>query len=288
MKELKRQIEEKTLPDDFQFWSLTDKTSKFISDQYIKLISEFKGLEIKIIESLDEVQQMGFYVEPILHVMYTDEFKDDRRPNNTIVILNKPDSRTKIFPALEDWQLVDYFLAKVNVPEYEIKYLVIKYKDNLFELDNLLDKVAIFESTVQYSVFNEMHDNGEFLSSSDATMNDFVTAISTKNIPMTLDILKVKDVIDLEPFMFVLSSLLRQFRLILNIQLDKKATWESSGCVSDKQFYFLKKNRINFYTDKQMVYIYSMLTKIEKMFMVDGLPTNLITDFLICYILGGV
>ena len=92
------------------------------------------------------------------------------------------------------------------------------------------------------------------------------------------------DYIDVSPLGLV-TTLLNNFRGILNIQLNPKCTAKDVG-MSDKQFFVVKKYNCGFYNRDQLVKIMEVLTNVEYKFKYEEFPVSMLIDYVVCNILG--
>lgn len=294
IEDLKAAIENNTV-DRFQIWKLTDYTSEVISEQYYKKIAELNNLTITIISDISEIKPAeGFAEDEHLYVFKTEKLGEFKRCDNLIIICNKTDySDITIIPSLQNWQFLDYLRYKLpGVSKGDLEWLLTQYeqtidrdkKMNFLMLENDLDKIAIFNKPIQQDIFNFLYDSGEFAHASNLTMFDLTNALVKKSLPEALQVLKVLDYIDGAPHVWLLSILISNFRNILAIQ-SGNATAEQLG-ISDKQYYFIKKNNCGVYSNKQLTDIYEMLANAEYMYKFGGLSMSSLSDYIICRVLG--
>lgn len=293
--ELKTHIEHNTLPDDGQVWVMEDDSSEFIAKQYINIIAELKGLTIKYINSFDEIASKGFIQDNNLYIYKIDKLQSFELHDNCIILCNKTDYKDVVkIPKLEKWQFSDYLQQKVpGMNKNDIDWLLTLYEYtydrktavNYYRLDNDLDKIAIFPESVQNNIFNQLYKNGEYDTISNLTLFDLSNALLKRDAKLALQVLKVYDYIDSKPNMLLLSILLANFKKIVDIQLNPNATAESLG-MSDKQYFVIKKYNCGYYSEKQLINIYEMLTNMEYNFKFGGISQENLADYVICKILG--
>ena len=294
IKELKEQIENKTLPNDFMIWQLEDYSSWIIAKQYYHKIAEFKGLTIKMIEDFKEIGTEGFFEDLNLYIYKVDKLENFESHDNLIIICNKTSYKDKVkIPKLEPWQFIDYLQYKLpGMNKSDLEWLITQYevldsrvKEIKYErLENDLDKIAIFEPSLQDSVFNELYTNGEYNTISNLTAFDLSEALIKKDAKLALEVLKVFDYIDSKPHVWILSILLNNFRNIIGVQVGNNKAEELG--ISDKQLWVVKKYNCGYYNTKQLYDIYKMLTNAEYMYKFGGLDMDWLADYLCCKILG--
>ena len=294
IKELKSQIEQKTLSDDFMIWQLEDYSSSVIAKQYYHKIAEFKNLNIKLINDFSEIGSEGFIEDDNLYIYKTDKLDNFTQHNNLIIICNKTNYKDKIkIPKLEPWQFVDYLQYKLpGMNKSDLEWLITQYevtdsrvKEIRYErLENDLDKIAIFEPALQDSIFNELYTSGEYNTISNLTIFDLTEAIIKRDSKLALEVMKVFDYIDSQPHVWLLSILLNNFRNIIGVQIGNNKAEELG--ISDKQLWVIKKYNCGYYDTKQLYNIYKILTNAEWLYKFGGLSMDLLSDYLICQILG--
>ena len=294
IKELKSQIEQKTLSDDFMIWQLEDYSSSVIAKQYYHKIAEFKNLNIKLINDFSEIGSEGFIEDDNLYIYKTDKLDNFIQHNNLIIICNKTNYKDKIkIPKLEPWQFVDYLQYKLpGMNKSDLEWLITQYevtdsriKEIRYErLENDLDKIAIFEPALQDSIFNELYTSGEYNTISNLTIFDLTEALIKRDSKLALEVMKVFDFIDSQPHVWLLSILLNNFRNIIGVQIGNNKAEELG--ISDKQLWVIKKYNCGYYDTKQLYNIYKILTNAEWLYKFGGLSMDLLSDYLICQILG--
>ena len=294
IKELKSQIEQKTLSDDFMIWQLEDYSSSVIAKQYYHKIAEFKNLNIKLINDFSEIGSEGFIEDDNLYIYKTDKLDNFTQHNNLIIICNKTNYKDKIkIPKLEPWQFVDYLQYKLpGMNKSDLEWLITQYevtdsrvKEIKYErLENDLDKIAIFEPALQDSIFNELYTSGEYNTISNLTIFDLTEALIKRDSKLALEVIKVFEYIDSQPHVWLLSILLNNFRNIIGVQIGNNKAEELG--ISDKQLWVVKKYNCGYYDTKQLYNIYKILTNAEWLYKFGGISMDLLSDYLICQILG--
>ena len=284
IKELKQSIELKTIENKFMIWILENEYSKIVADQYINKLCDIWNLNAKVIESLDEIPDESFIVDDNLYIINTDKWEDERSHDNCIVICNKCKSGIKI-PKLSDWQIIDYVIPKLRgLDKEDLEWLLTYYNGNYFRFINDVNKISIFNESVQKLMFNQMVEDGQFDSLTNLTIWDLSNAILKKDIKIIKEVLKVIDYIDISP-LGLSTVLLNNFRNIINIQTNKLCTASDLG-ISDKQFFVIKKYNVGYYTEEQLVNILDMLTNVEFLYKYEELSLSNLIEYMICKILG--
>ena len=291
IEELKEGIENNTLDKISFIFKLEDYSSEFIVKQYINYIAKSKGLEIKYISSLEEIGSSGFITDDNLYIYKVDKIDEIEVPNNCIIICDKTKIKDSILiPKLETWQFVEYLQAKVpGMNKVDLDWLMTQYETtdsrvtqiNYFRLDNDMDKIAIFDPSVQSQLFDWLYKNGEYDTISNLTVFDLTNALIRKDKKTALEVLKVFDYIDSQPHVWILSILVKGIRNIIGIQTGINPTPEMLG-ISDKQFYAISKKNCGYYSLESLIEIYEMLTNLEYMYKFGGLTQENLADYIIC------
>lgn len=284
IKSLKEKIETESLDDSFMIWQVQEDS--IIVHQYLKLISEFKHLDIKYIESFNEIQEDSFIKDTNLYIIRTKKWEDTTTHDNCIIICDETRSKDVIkFPKLTDWQVIDYVISKVkNVPQSILEELLKQYSGNFHRFISDMEKVSIFKPDEQLMIFEDMIKEGCFDTMSNSTVFDLSNALIKRNTKEVQEVLKVRNYIDLTS-MHLWTILLNNFKNIIRIQLEPKTTAEALG-ISDKQFFVIKKYNCGYYTQSQLIKIYEILCSIENKFKFEELEVNDIIDYVICKIMG--
>ena len=275
-------------------WQLEDYSSSVIAKQYYHKIAEFKNLNIKLINDFSEIGSEGFIEDDNLYIYKTDKLDNFTQHNNLIIICNKTNYKDKIkIPKLEPWQFVDYLQYKLpGMNKSDLEWLITQYevtdsrvKEIKYErLENDLDKIAIFEPALQDSIFNELYTSGEYNTISNLTIFDLTEALIKRDSKLALEVIKVFDYIDSQPHVWLLSILLNNFRNIIGVQIGNNKAEELG--ISDKQLWVVKKYNCGYYDTKQLYNIYKILTNAEWLYKFGGISMDLLSDYLICQILG--
>lgn len=219
-----------------------------------------------------------------MYILKTDKWESDETHDNCIIICNKCKEGIKI-PKLQEWQVIDYVLSKVKgLDKQDVEWLISLYNGNYFRFINDIEKISIFDIGTQKLIFNQMLNDGQFDDLTSLTIWDFSNSIIKKDMRMLKEVLKVIDYIDISP-LGLITTLLNNFRGILNIQLNPKCTAKDVG-MSDKQFFVVKKYNCGFYNRDQLVKIMEVLTNVEYMFKYEELPISMLIDYVVCNILG--
>ena len=286
IKELKNNIETNKLDDSFMIWLLDDSSSSIISNQYIHEIAKNKNLEVKCIDSINDIPDESFIIDNNLYILKVEEWNKPDEHNNCIVICFKTkDKRAIKIPKLESWHVIDFELAKLQgLTKQDIEFFIKPYEDNYWRFMNDMYKIAIFKKEDQRLVLDQMLGDGQFDSITDYKIWDLSNAIIKRDIGLIKNILKVIDYIDIEP-LGLAKVLYNNFKTIASIQANPKVTSKDLG-ISDKQFFVIKKYNCGFYSNQELIYILNLLTNIEYLFKYEELSISNLIDYMICRIVG--
>lgn len=284
IEQLKNSIENKTIDERFMIWELSDEYSDIIAKQYLHKLSDIWKLDLKYIDSIDDIPDESFIEDTNLYVIKSDKWESTQVHDNCIVICKKSKNGIK-FPKLVDWQIIDYAIAKLpGINKQDIEWLLSIYGGNYFRFLNDINKLSIFDKGMQSLILNQMIDDGQFDVNTSLTLWDLSNAILKKDVQSIKTIMKIVDHLDISP-LGLTTTLLNNFNIILNIQTNPRCTARDVG-VSDKQFFVIKKYNVGYYSSKQLTSILKSLSNIEYMFKYDEFPIELIIDYIVCEVLG--
>jgi len=295
---LKQHIESGIAPMMFRIFKLPKSGDRFLVDQYVKSISDINKLKIAYIDSLDSLSSGDdlFETEPDVIYVYTitkiDNLSEEISENKNLIIITKEIADSikanfgyclVEFPELEDWQIADYGRTLLSgISKSYIDWLVSICK-NPYRLKNECDKVTIFPKSERDKLFDKCVNEGLAEDLSSYTIFNFTNALITKNINQVKLILSEIEHIDIEP-VGIITVLYKNFKNIINIQLDSKATAESLGMTS-KQFNAIKYN-IGYFNKQSLIEIFNIITDIDYKLKSGQLPADMIIDYLMLNILS--
>nr|DAX39550.1 MAG TPA: DNA polymerase III, delta subunit [Caudoviricetes sp.] len=280
LQELKAHIENNTLKENLLIFT---GDGDFIFKQYLHKYVTDNSLDIKYIESIDEISSSNMFAfsSNVLYLLETDTFiKEPASHNRVWVKCKKNKSKTDSIelPKLEEWQLEDYIKSKCfGLKDSEVKELLKCYKDNPFRLDLELDKILI-TGTYKYIKDQLYTDVANYM------IFDLTTALVKRDKKKVSDILIEIEHIDVEPF-GLLTLMTKNFRQLIDIQLAINPTAESVR-VSDKQFWVLKKYNSGYYNREELVKIYKWLLDIDKRIKNGELDTKYLNEYIITKIIN--
>lgn len=285
--ELKDSIENNTIDlDSTHIWLLNDDSSIIIAEQYIHKICELRQLEVKYIDSFKDIPDASFMEDLNLYVYKTDEIDRVEQHSNCIVLCKSTKIKSAIkIPKLEEWQVIDYACSLVKgINKVELEWLITQYNGNYMKFISDVNKLSCLNENQQMPIYEQMLAEGQFSDHTSLNIWDLTNSIIKRDKEVVKEALKVIDSIDVEPLGLV-TTLYRGFKNVIDVQLNPKATAESTG-MSSKQFYAVSKYNCNNYTKEELVKIFKLLTSIEYEFKFKSLEINDIIDYVIVNIMG--
>lgn len=279
IEELKRKIVSKSLNDSLLILRYSDY--QIIPDEYIKEISNYKKLTITYINSLSEVPNNDFSIietsSDNLYVLKVDKFSNEEysvsieeliaklySSSNLIIVCKEAiddlDSFIVDIPKLKDEFLIEYGEAVCEgLGESEINWVVTKLK-NPYLIMNEFSKIKLFSSQFQEDIFNSLESENNF-KFQEFTIYEIANAILFRDYKIVVSYLNNLNSYNYDSLALV-SILYKNVKNIINIQMNPKATPEN--CVlTDKQFWYIKKNNCNIYTNNQLIDLFIFLTGYE-------------------------
>lgn len=289
IKELKSQIIKKEITQNFFIFKLEDNSSLFVANQYIKAIAQILNLNINFIEDLDSLNFSSLFDIPPtdLNIYRCDELKElVGEYNNLIIITNKTKLKnTNIveIPQLEKWQIEDYAITNLpGIDSNKIKEFVKNLDYDIFKLDNEISKITPFQKANQERIFDKCINNKLFNIKDKYNSFDIINCIINKNTSKLNTILANIDINNIN-IMGLYSLLYNNFKNIINIQLNSKATAESLG-MTYKQFCAIKYN-IGHYTQKQLIDNFKFLLQLDYEIKTGQIDINYLFDYIIINIM---
>lgn len=292
--EVKYIIENKKYSGQLLIFQYSD--TKFIVRQYIeKLVLDF-SFDLIYKDEIDNSimtgpSLFGDIESNELRVFDVDEFNYNQnisKEKNLIVLCKKINDSIKsiysdniiIVPKLEDWQIKDFvYSVGDGIPESDLDMLINLCNNDIYRLNQELDKMLIFPNSLKQNIFKEFYKDGIFNDLVDSTIFDFCSSIIKKDISKLTYIYSQLDRMDISPLGFV-SILYQNVKDIIKIQLGVKSTPESTGIAKNK-FYAIKYNNLNKFNTKQLIQIFELLTDIDKKVKLGQLDVDDIIDYVI-------
>ena len=284
LEDLKNNIINKSIDNNLIIFLIED--NDFIPNQYISEISKIRNKEILYVDELENFKRSIFddtdSIIKVLRKEKIDYIDSSLLKEKDIFIICKKididiDCIVKV-PKLENWQIEDYaFSILTDIKRENVLSFVENCNYNIFKLDNELQKLSIFDSSMRSFIFNRMLEEHSFSESEKNISYNLVNSIVKKDISNVRFLLK-EDLSSVDPVGFT-TLLLNQFRNIIKIQLSNSSSPESLGLKSN-QFWAIK-NLCGIYSKDQLVKIFLLLSSIDKKLKSSEISSNFIIDYII-------
>lgn len=301
LKDVKIAIENKTLNDDLIIFQCNE--NNFIANQYINEIVSIKKMKKNYIDCIeDAIHQLNdaFYVldDNLLNIFYCDTFNCIDINNlvklkNTVVVCKTISNSNIIEQAekyivninkLELWQIKEYVYSVCEgVDTNKLDWLVSICHNDIFRINQELDKIVLFDKSLQKYIFEEFIENNIFSDLTSFVVFDLINGIIKKDISKINNVLKNIKNIDID-IIGLVSLLYNNFKNVINIQLGNNPTPESTG-LKQNQFNAIRYN-CNYYTYTQLILIFEFLTSIDLKIKTGVMPIDLLQDYIIIKILS--
>lgn len=269
----------------------------FLTHQYITEIAKQRKLKIENIEKFDElltdsdIFSLDSMPSNTLRIVNLDDFKCTNKKGlsitDCIIVCNTiKDKETSDlfeasiinFPKLTDWNVKDYVYSNSNISDRAKDWLLDTCKNNIYRIQQELDKLNIFNRKDQPELFDEFVQDGIFSDLSSFNIFDFINAIISKDREKVKTILSERENIDIEP-LGVVTLLYNNLRNIIGIQMNPNATAESLG-LSPKQFVAIR-YRVNKYPSEKLINIFNTIIKIDEQLKTGYLDNDEIIDYIL-------
>lgn len=293
IKEIKRQIESKTIPDSPLIFVGKDN---FIPNQYIREISKIKGKEIEYIEDLSLSSTSLFAIpNDKIQIYKTEEliFNDINLLNEKClyIICNKVSDLSKeLFkdiiidiPKLEDWQIEDYAVSLLpEITEKSAKWLCDICGHDIHRVHQEVDRILLFSPIERKALFEECIQQGIYEDLSNQTVFDFTNAIIKKDYPTVYSLYKKIGVVDIEP-LGVVTILKKNFEDIITIQLHSNPSPETCGMKPNK--FWAIRYTCGVWSREELIRNYKILLQIDELVKTGKLKTDIeMIDYVLCNI----
>lgn len=301
LQELKTAIEEKSVNDDLVIFQYEDVP--FVADQYILEISKIKNKSIQYIDSLDTLVSNSFDIfgmsetDDSIRVYKCNELENIpdklRYEKHLYIVVNKlrdKDVKSRfdefivVIPKLEGWQLQDYvYSVAEGIDRKHLDWLISASNNDIYRLENELDKFRLFQETERKFLFNDMLHDGAFVDLSAFNVFNITNAVTTRDLETLKSALKEIKSFDAEP-LGVVTLLYQGFKKLIQVWLALNATPESTGLKSNVIYVLNKQPRV--YTKEQLISCFKLLTDVDRKLKTGTLcEMNYLIDYLICRIL---
>jgi len=277
-----------------------DKES-FLADHYLHHLTKSKEVEYlndltifsKKYKNLFGEEQKALRVYRCDNLGYIDE-GNILKEANLIIVCNKFANKkietffqpyTIYLPKLEAWQIKDYvYSIAQGTNEKGLDRLLDLCKNDLYRLQQELDKISIFNEKERKFIFEDFINDKVFNDLSTYNIFNFTNAISKKDLNTIANVYKEKDKCDITE-MNLLVILCQSFRNTILVQLNSNPNEQNTG-LSSKQIWAIKNNNCGFYSKTQLLKIYEFLTHIDAKIKLGEMPMDILIDYLMIHILS--
>lgn len=290
LEQLKQEIEQQqqiALPLIFIF-----NSTSFVARQYVHAISENNHMDIQFVDSLEEIPPHNEQHDTI-YVCSIESIKAELYvPDDTIILTEKilKEARKMLdpviveFPALEQWQIIDYINVKCpGLDPNMTQWLVTAYNSNIDRIQTELDKLIAIPEKERSIIFEQMYQEGAFNTFSDQYHMRITQAVQNKDLEEVATILADPDRDCLEP-LTISAFIQNNFKKLMKVWLSSNPTQETTG-LSSKQIYAINKLPRK-YTREQLVAGFQLVSGVERRVKEGELPINIVIDYLIIKLLG--
>lgn len=297
--ELKNSIEQKSVGDNLVIFVYEDVP--FIADQYIREISKIKEKKIQYLESIDNLgggndifgmseldDGLRVYRCKGIEVL-ADSIKFEE---NLFIITNKiKDKKIEAqfeeyivkIPKLEGWQLKDYMYSVAEgIDRKNLDWLITASGEDIYRLENELDKFRLFVDTERKYLFNDMLLDGAFMDLSSFNVFNITNAVTSRDYETLKNALKEIKSFDAEP-LGVVTLLYNGFRKLIQVWLAKNPTPENTGLKSG--MIYAIKNQPRVFNKDQLLKSFLLLTDIDRQLKTGGIDTKWLIDYVICRVI---
>lgn len=300
LEEFKTSIEQKTVGNQLVIFVYEDVP--FVADQYIREIAKIKEQKIQYLESIDSLSSgvadiFGMSdVKDGIRVYRTKEIEtlSDklRYETDLYIVVNKIKDKDILsiyseyiinIPKLEGWQLKDYMYSVAEgVDHKSLDWLISASGEDIYRLENELDKFRLFGVNEQKYLFNDMLHDGAFVDLSSFNVFNITNAVTSRDYSTLKNALKEIKSFDAEP-LGVVTLLYQGFKKLIQVWLAKQATPDNTGLKSNVIYALNKQPRV--YTKEQLIAAFQLLNNIDKELKSGNIEIKWLIDYVICRVM---
>ena len=294
---LKQFILDEKIANDLLVFQYEDGNAHFVANQYANAICEQKNLQKVVVPSLAAIEEgASSYTHDTnseFYIIHAENFNEVYPSyynfKNTIIICNKIDKKIEAklsdfivkFPKLQNWQIEDYIRAQApNISADNAQWLNAACTNNLYRIQNEVDKVVLFKDLEQQEVLEAIKDqpNSDLFVMSIFELAD---AVIKCDVATLFRYFKHRNNCDIEPMGLVI-TLLKKCRDIVLILGNSGLSAAEIG-VSDRAIWAIKKSYAYCSIDKLRENI-KFLTDIDYKLKTGALELSkeAFTDYIIC------
>ena len=224
--ELKLAILNNILSDDLLVLQYPDDT--FMANHYIEGIAANKELEIKYVDSLDDVIEISNGLDNelsfgYLFVLKTENFAELKTDysiyENTVIVCKKIDKKVSRYlfgyviklEKTEPWEIKQYVNKYCpGLPEIMVNHLINATGANTYRIVNILDQLLLFPEDERKNIYAEMA-NTPTTDLYFRKTSDFTKALLDKNVDIIKEVLTYRKCCDITP-LYILTILLGELK----------------------------------------------------------------------------
>ena len=277
LKELKESINNRKLPSKLHFVFIC-KENNFLANQYIERICELGNKKINKILTLMDLKTN----DDILYLFEVDKLKINDIPpivcNYAIIckeVVGDLDYRCIEVPNIEKWQLESYVEHYIpNLDNKSIVNLCNYLSYDVYNVSSVITKLNLLSKDKQQEFLEHIREDKLYQGSLDIFK---VTDVYVdKNLTSIKYLLNKEFKWGIDGFFNILK---KQFKDVIEIQTKTQNTADSLN-MSINQYNYIKKYKINKYTDKQLSFIYNLITECQSLLKNDILKdANILSYF---------
>lgn len=297
--ELKSQIENRTVDNTLIIFKYEDVP--FVAYQWCRAISKVLDKKLNFIESIDSIinSTVDIFgtsnIEDGLRIYSCDEFNIRtnklRSEHDLIIITKKIDKESENtyqeficnLPKLEGWHIKDYvYSVAKGVSQKELDWFIQVCNNDIYRIENELDKLRLFNTDSQKFIFEDMKYDGAFKDLSTFNVFNITNAVTSRDMKTLVDALREIKSFDAEP-LGVVTLLYQGFKKLILVWLASNPTSETTG-LNSKMIYAINKSP-RVYNKTQVLKAYQLLNNIDKMLKTGKIEIPWLIDYVICKIL---
>lgn len=296
-----KEIIEQNKYDNTSFIINNADNCSFLVHQYIHHLSRANNLQPLCVDNISEIPTWGnegflsALESNYFYIYYTDEpdelnlisdlkncciiytgkkIKDIERIREYVVDI----------PKVELWQIKDYTYSRGKGIDSEDLDSLIELTDNdLWRLEKELDKIEIFEEKHRRDLFKQFVADGALGDLTLYNSFNFVNAIIKKRKVEAIEIYEKLKNVGIN-YMGIIALLYNNFKNIVKVQLSPGPTPENTR-LKPNQFWAVKKNSIGYYTKGELMYIFGLLTDVDRQIKTGEIEVEKSVEYLLIHIL---
>lgn len=296
---VKATIEARNISNDLLILKYEDVP--FLAYQWARAIAKIHNKPISYIESIDNLVSnfadifRTCNIDESERVFSCETFSvtSDKLKNehNLIIITNKIDKNTEelykeficVLPRLESWHIKDYVysIAK-GVPTKELDWFIDICHNDIYRIENELDKLRLFTASERKYIFDDMKFQGAFRDLSTFNVFNITNAITNKDYISLSNVLKEIKSFDAEP-LGIVTLLYQGFKKLILVWLANNPTPDNTGLKSNVIYAINKSPRV--YNKTQLLDAYQFLNSLDKRLKTGQLEITWLIDYVLCKLL---